>query len=106
MLRLFEAYVLDAVGRLDGDWKRRLAGLIPRLAETYSSPADTWQGVVVDALGLTPEFDAAVRADWERLVGRVPDYDPVQFAREVADSFARRDGADLRADPRDPSALV
>jgi hypothetical protein len=106
MLRLFEAYILDALGRLDGDWKRRITGLTPRLAETYASPADTWQGVVIDALGLTPELDAAVRADWERLVGRVPDYDPVQFAREVADSFAQRDGVDLRTDPHDSSALV
>jgi hypothetical protein len=93
MLRMVEAYVLDAVGHLDGDWGQRLAGLAPRLAEEYATPADTWQGVVAGALSLTPEFDAAVRSDWERLVGRVPDYDPVRFAREVADSFAWRDGS-------------
>jgi hypothetical protein len=94
MLRLVEAYILDAVGHLDDDWERRLAGLAPRLAEEYSTPGGTWQGVVAGALCLTPEFDAAVRDDWERLVGRVPDYDPARFAREVADSFAWRDGND------------
>jgi hypothetical protein len=94
MLSLVEAYILDAVGRLDDDRERRLAGLAPRLAEEYATPADTWQGVVAGALCLTPEFDAAVRGDWARLVGRVPDYDPVRFAREVADSFAWRNGND------------
>jgi hypothetical protein len=87
VLRLVEAYVLDRLDLLDPGSADSLAAMAPKLASSLGSSADTWQGVVADALDLHSDCDDAVRRDWERMITVDPELEPQHFAQLVADSF-------------------
>ena len=91
MLLLVEAYILDRLDLLDDGSAHRLAAMAPQLAQSLGSTADTWQGVVADALDLTGEFDDLLRRDWQHMTSVEPTLAAQRYAEFVADGFLRDD---------------
>ena len=93
LLRLVECYVLDSIGQLDQDDQQRLSAMTPKLRMTLSSDADSWQGVLEDALALPVDYPAMLRRDWdanrEAATKAEQPISPQDFAETVADAVSR-----------------
>ena len=68
MLRLLDAYVLDALGALDEKTARDNAAMSSRIAQALKVDAATWQGAVERAMQMPPDSAEALRALWEQHV--------------------------------------
>ncbi len=70
MLRLLDAYVLDALGALDEETARNNAAMVDKLSAALHVEADTWQDAVEKAMNMPPDSRDALRAMWEQHVHR------------------------------------
>ncbi len=68
MLRLVDAYVLDALGALDAATARANAANAAKIASALNVTATTWQRAVEAALQMPPDSTDALRAMWEQHV--------------------------------------
>ncbi|MFG6504549.1 hypothetical protein [Microbacterium sp. P05] len=90
MLRVLDAYVLDALGALDELTVESYTAMRPKLAAALHAEAPSWQGVVERAMDMPPDSANALRAMWERHVhetlaaGDVPDV--VTWVRQLVDA--------------------
>lgn len=79
MLRLIDAYVLDALGALDAPTAQANAANAAKIASALNVPATTWRDAVEAALQMPPDSADALRAMWEQHVhatiaaGETPD---------------------------------
>jgi hypothetical protein len=68
MLRLLDAYVLDALGALDDRTARSMAEMAPKTIAALNVPASTWQQAVELSMEMPPSSMAELRAKWEQYV--------------------------------------
>ncbi|MBZ4488099.1 hypothetical protein LQ938_11505 [Microbacterium sp. cx-55] len=90
MLRLLDAYVLDALGALDAATAQANAANAVKIASALSAPGLTWQGSVESAMQMPPDSQDALRTLWERHVhqtiarGKTPNV--IAWTHELVDS--------------------
>lgn len=93
MLRLLDAWVLDAVGVLDEQTSARLAAMAPKIAQTFGVTAPTWQQAVEATMHFPPTLAADVRTSWEtnerRFEAEDQRADPIDFAHAFVDTNLR-----------------
>ena len=68
MLRLLDAYVLDALGALDPVSAQTNAANSEKIAVAMNVSAATWQEAVERALQMPPDSSDALRGMWEQHV--------------------------------------
>ncbi len=66
MLRLLDAYVLDALGALDDRTARSMAEMAPKTIAALNVPASPWQQAVELSMDMPPSSIAEIRAKWEQ----------------------------------------
>lgn len=90
LLRVLDAYVLDAMGVLDDGSRAQMTAMQPKLATALGVDASTWQGVVEAALEIPPDSAPALRGIWESTEAQAAaegvDVDPIAFAHELVDA--------------------
>lgn len=90
MLRLLDAYVLDALGALDEVTAVNYTQMRPKLAASLNVDSPTWQGVVEQSMDMPPDSVEALRALWEAHVhetiaaGETPDV--VAWTHDLVDA--------------------
>jgi hypothetical protein len=89
LLRLFELYVLDAIGELHEFHRQGLEKMAPKLQKTFGGNGD-WHDAIVAAGLIPPEWPNAICDLWAKnLEGRLGDgtrLTPQQFAEIFVDA--------------------
>ena len=93
-LILIDAWVLDAIGHLDSDWRATVGAMEPQLQQTFGSDAN-WQQIVAEQMKLPEGFGTQVERIWldgkarfEQARGETPN--PVAFAQMFVDKNFQR----------------
>lgn len=68
LLRLLEAYVLDALGALDERSARANEQMAPKIIAALNVPASTWQQAIELSMEMPPDSVHALRLKWEQYV--------------------------------------
>lgn len=96
MIRVLDAWFLDALGALDENARTSMENMAPTLAQTFNVQPGTWQQVVVDALALPSDLATQLQGAWELAVtddlaaGRTPNVLAFTYAMVDA-SFPQED---------------
>lgn len=89
MLRLLDAYVLDAMGVLDDASREQIERLTPELPRILGTGPGTWQEVIAEAMEFPPGLPDRIHAQWQEALKRADTaggtVDPVAFAHFVCD---------------------
>jgi hypothetical protein len=65
LLKILEAFVLDAIGELEPSQLTVLEKMTPKLQQIYNSTS-SWQDIVIEVMHWNPEIQPAIRALWEK----------------------------------------
>lgn len=96
MIRVLDAWFLDALGALDENAATSMEQLAPSLAQTFNVTPGPWQQVVTDALDLPSDLATQLQEAWEHAVtddvaaGRTPNVLAFTYAMVDA-SFPQED---------------
>lgn len=89
-LRLLDAYVLDAIGELDGESDASLTAQEPRYRELFGATGD-WRTIVVQRMQFPDGMAGAIREVWTKgrtkfIAAHGHEPDPVEFMRTFVDT--------------------
>lgn len=91
-LRVFECYVLFAIGELSEQYGLVMKEMEPKLQEVYDS-AGTWLEIVEAQMDLPNDFPEKIRAAWQTHIKDLMQLelpcDPEKFSRDCVDSYLR-----------------
>ena len=96
MIRVLDAWFLDALGALDENAKTAMKNMAPTLAATFNVSPGPWQQVVTDARELPAERATQLREAWELAVtddvaaGRTPNV--LAFTYAMVDASFPQEG--------------
>jgi hypothetical protein len=89
LLRLFELYVLDAIGELHDSHRQSLEKMAPKLQKTFGGNGD-WHEAIATAGQIPPEWPEAIRGLWARnleaTLGDGTRLSPQEFAEIFVDN--------------------
>lgn len=68
LLRLLDAYVLDALGALDERTARSNEEMAPKIIAALSVSASTWQQAIEVSMEMPPSSAQELRVKWEQYV--------------------------------------
>jgi hypothetical protein len=87
-LLILHCYILECIGELQGQNRKQLASLQPKLQQIFNDDG-SWFEIVAKEMQFSPDFPATVRAVWEKNLSSAVRSGVELVPREFAEAFVR-----------------